>query len=194
MAHRAFPTLRRVMKKKTKLAVTLTTALLAADLSAMDRDQTKKELAKLEPVKESEPAMSAMCYEMAAPPERIEYTCPVCGERTLYPFLSGVIDADELSTCRRLMQELPARVLASLDESAFCKKCHPDAATPELVLVARYQDGQSESTAGVRATDLELLTAIVAGQITADAPEVKASLLGNLKRLKELVTLGMEKK
>lgn len=182
------------MKKKTKLAVTLTTALLAADLSAMDRDQTKKELAKLEPVKESEPAMSAMCYEMAAPPERIEYTCPVCGERTLYPFLSGVIDADELSTCRRLMQELPARVLASLDESAFCKKCHPDAATPELVLVARYQDGQSESTAGVRATDLELLTAIVAGQITADAPEVKASLLGNLKRLKELVTLGMEKK
>ncbi len=181
------------MKKPTKLAVTLTTALLAADLSAMDRDQTKKELAKLEPVKESEAAMSAMCYEMAAPPERIEYCCPVCAERTLYPFHSGVVDNDELSTCRRLMQELPARVLVSLDESALCQKCHPGTATPELVLVAHYRDGQSESTAGVRATDLELLTAIVAGRIAVDAPEVKASMLGNLRRLKELVTLGTTK-
>jgi len=190
----AFPNLRRVMKKNTKLAVTLTTALLAADLTAMDRDQTKKELAKLEPVKESEPSMSAMCYEIAAPPERIEYCCPVCGERTLHPFGSGVVDGDELSTCRRLMQALPARVLVSLDESALCAKCHPSEAKPELVLVARYQDGQSESTAGVRAADLELLTEIVAGRITVDAPEVKASLLVNLTRLKELVTLGAPKR
>ena len=178
------------MKKPSKLAVTLTTALLAADLTAMDRDQTKKELAKLEPVKESAPALSAMCYEMAAPPERIEYCCPVCAERTLYPFHSGVIDDEELSTCRRLMQELPARVLVSLDESALCKKCHPGTKQPQLVLVARYPDGQTESTAGVRATDLELLAAVVAGEKSVDAPEVRASMLGNLRRLKELVTLG----
>ena len=177
------------MKNTSKLAVTLTTALLAADLTAMDREQTKKELAKLEPVKESEPAMSAMCYEMAAPPERIEYTCPVCGERTLHAF-GSVVDADELATCRRLMQALPARVLVSLDESALCQKCCPDSANPQLVLVARYQNGGSESTAGVRAVDLELLTAIVAGRTAVDAPEVKASMLGNLARLQELVTLG----
>ena len=194
MSGRAFPTLRRAMKNPSKLAVTLTTALLAADLSAMDREQTKKELAKLEPVNESEPAMSARCYEIAAPPERIEYCCPVCAERTFHPFGSCVVDADELATCRRLMQELPARVLVSLDESAFCRKCRPDVATRELVLVARYQDGESESTAGVRSADLELLKAIVAGRIAVDAPEVKASLLGNLTRLKELVTLGAPKK
>jgi hypothetical protein len=84
-------------------------------------------------------------------------------------------------------------VLVSLDESALCQKCHPGTATPELVLVAHYQDGQSESTAGVRPTDLELLTAIVAGRIAVDAPEVQKSMLGNLRRLKELVTLGAEK-
>ena len=179
--------------KKTKLAVTLTTALLAADLSAMDREQTKQELAKLEPAPKAEPAMSAMCYDMAAPPERIEYVCPKCGERTLFPFNSGVIDGDELPTCRRLMQALPARVLASLDESAFCRKCHPGSAKPELVLVARFRDGQAESVHGVRASDLELLTAIVAGQKAVDAPEVQASVLGNLKRFKELVTLGTTK-
>ncbi|MBK8475729.1 MAG: hypothetical protein IPL39_05305 [Opitutaceae bacterium] len=179
--------------KRTKLAITVTTALLAAEMAAMDRDQTKKELAKLEPAKQAEASVSAMCYEMAAPPERIEYTCPVCAERTLYPFNAGVIDEDELATCRRLMQELPARVLASLDESAFCRKCHPGSTNPELVLVARYQDGQAESASGVRAADLELLTAVVAGQRPVDAPEVQASVLGKLKRLKELVTLGMAK-
>lgn len=177
--------------KKTKLAVSLTTsALLAGQMSMMGRDEIKTQLAQVEPAKEAERVMSAMCYEVAAPPQRIEYTCPVCGERTLYPFNAGVVDADELSTCRRLMQELPARVLASLDEAAFCRKCHPGTTKPELVLVARFQDGQSESVAGVRAADLELLTAIVAGRKPVDASEVQASALGKLKRLKDLVTLG----
>ncbi len=179
--------------KKTKLAITLTTALLATEMAAMDRAQTQKELAKLEPAKEANAAMGAMCYEIAAPPERIEYLCPVCAERTLHPSEFRGVDEEELNSCRRLVQELSQRVPVSLDESAFCRKCHPDVAVAELVLVVRYRDGQSELVAGVRKADLELLKAIVAGRTPIDALEVKASLLGKLTRLAELVPLGADK-
>ena len=40
------------------------------------------ELAKSEPPKDLAPG--AECYKTAGPPRREDYTCPTCGERTLY--------------------------------------------------------------------------------------------------------------
>lgn len=51
----------------------------------MQRDEMRKrleELAKSAPPKDL--SSGAMCYEMATPPERAEYVCPACGDKTLY--------------------------------------------------------------------------------------------------------------
>ena len=175
------------MKKKTQLAVTLTTALFAADLSAMNRDQTKQELAKLEPSPKAEPAMSAMCYEMAAPPQRIEYICPSCGERSYYSDGDLFISETEVATCRRLFQTLPKRERFTLDESSFCLKCSKEAVSPELVLIVRYADGETESAHGISSGELKQLAAVLEGRTPVDAPEVQRSALGKLVRLGELV-------
>jgi hypothetical protein len=171
---------------KTKLAVTLTTALLAGDLAAMDRYRTRQELAQLAPVEKAEPAMSAMCYDMAVEPLHREYTCPTCGEKTLFAEGAPGVDEMELTTLRRLLRQMPQRKRLTLDESSLCRKCRPKAEKRELVLSLRYDDGKTESVHGVTSGDLALLAAVLEGRTPADAAEVKQSSLGNLVRLGEL--------
>jgi hypothetical protein len=173
--------------KKTKLAVTLTTTvMLAGDLAALSREQTKEQLARLEPAKEAEAPMGAMCYETAAPPQRIEYICPKCGERTYYSNGGLFISETEVATCRRLFLTLPKREVFTLDESSFCQKCSKKPVSPDFVLTARYADGKTESVHRVASGDLRLLAAVLEGRIPVDAPEVKRSALGRLARLGEL--------
>jgi len=85
---------------KTKLAITLASSALlvgtapgadnasiasppapasiqAAKLAAMNKAELKKLLARVAEAKAPETKMGAMCYKMAAPPERMEYVCPV---------------------------------------------------------------------------------------------------------------------
>jgi hypothetical protein len=74
-------------------------------------------LAAAEPPSDAVP-VAAMCYETAAPPERIDYVCPSCGAKTLYNRDRSEIIADELPACRR---EVAAShgLRVSLDESQF---------------------------------------------------------------------------
>jgi len=174
--------------KKTKLAVTLTTsALLASQLAAQNREGIRPQLAQIEPTKVEDRAMGAMCYEIAIEPERMEYTCPICGERSFHAACAGLIDDQALIACRRLLQELPLREMFTLDETSFCKKCRPEAKKPELVLCVRYNDGATDTIHGTDAGSMTLLTDVLSGRRRTDDPEIQNSPLAVLTRLGQLV-------
>jgi len=202
------------MQKRTRFAITLTTsALLAGDfataganpppasptgdaqpakveaakLAAMSRAEMKKLLATIGQAKAAEPKMGAMCYEMALPPDRAEYVCPTCGEKTLYTQAMARVVAVELETCRHYFRSLPHREAMTLDESAFCRKCRPDAQWPELTLTLRYDDGTTNVVRRVSSGDLELLDAALKGEPFIDGSGEMKSVQKQLPRLRELL-------
>ena len=129
-----------------------------------DKKEIRKQLQEL--ARKAPPiklAMGAMCYEMAAPPNRIDYVCTTCGEKTLYASEPNETFSEEqwlihfeLQGCRRLVKEIKT-LNVSLDEAAICKHCSPEAKERIIVLVVKYNDGSVHRTAGVTMNDLTLL-------------------------------------
>jgi hypothetical protein len=130
--------------------------------------QRLRELAQSPPPKELK--MGAMCYEMTAPPERINYICPRCGNKTLYakvnPDRSGnvIFIESDIPECRRAVKAIKALSL-ELDESEFCRYCSPRVSAPALKLIVKYP-GKSASivTRGVNSEDLRILSEFLAGR------------------------------
>lgn len=160
-----------------------------------DREEIALRLKKLaESPPPSELSMGAMCYDIAGPPDRVDYVCPVCGEKTLYSLDSDERIADmfmlqyELNECRRLARSL-AGLDAELDEKEFCRRCRPEVTEPVLVLKVRYPEkGDTVETRGVDKSDLELLKAFIRGsdRIAGDTG-AETPLQDHLKRLRELL-------
>lgn len=154
-------------------------------------------------------AVAAMCYEMAAPPIRLEYVCPACGARTLYAAQEHDEKAD--AAARRVpwetltdligeIRELRATAAAikgldvRLDESQFCSRCSPDSGEPRLVLVLRYAgEAEPRRVPGVTPSDLQLLSEFMSGSLKhAAGMGEEQPLRDYLPRLREL--LGIEPK
>ena len=200
--------------KTTKLAVTLTTSALlagqlagqtpsadtaasaaattaaqtAVKLASLSRSETRALLAKIERAERPEPKMGAMCYDMAAPPERAEYVCPTCGERTLYSHEHAAFVQWELEMCRRLFSRMPHREAMSLDESSFCRKCCPKSSVHELVLTIRFDDGKTTGVHSMTSEDLRLLAGALSGKLTGTTlAEGEEPLKNSLPRLRELL-------
>jgi len=160
-----------------------------------DREEIALRLKKLaESPPPSELKMGAMCYDIAEPPDRIDYICAACGEKTLYSFESDERIADmfmlqyELNECRRLARSL-AGLGVELDETEFCMRCRPEVTEPVLVLKVRYPEGgDTVETRGVSKSDLELLKAFIKGsdRIAGDTG-AETPLRNHLKRLRELL-------
>lgn len=160
-----------------------------------DREEIALRLRKLaESPSPSELDMGAMCYDMAEPPDRIDYVCPVCGEKTLYSFESDERIADmfmlqfELNECRRITHNLIG-LDAELDETEFCMRCRPEVTEPVLVLKVRYPEGgDAVETRGVSKSDLQLLRAFIKGsdRIAGDTGR-ESPLQDHMKRLRELL-------
>ena len=127
------------------------------------------------------------CYIQALPPNRVEYACPECGNKTLYANPEGKRDSNvrfiarELQACRRLVSQIQG-LNAKLDESSFCKSCTPDAGKRELVLVVEYKDtGKIHTVHGIQLDDLQLLVEFSAGKLVHDMG------LGGERPLKEFL-------
>ena len=119
--------------------------------------------------------MGAMCYDMALPPDHTEYTCPTCGEKTLYAWSQkelGTWNSEnfakmrevrfvqgELTACRREVEKIKQStgLLLTLDESSFCKHCQPNATKHELKLTVTYTDGRTHTVSPVSLSDFRLL-------------------------------------
>jgi len=68
---------------------------------------------------------SAMCYDMAMPPEYTTFSCPTCGTETQYAYQSyqGEV-ANRVSYLLRSLGQVKART--EVDFSDFCSKCSKD--------------------------------------------------------------------
>jgi hypothetical protein len=143
----------------------------------------------------------AMCYEIAGPPDTVQYTCPKCGEKTLYKLAESDEDIGsfgvnsfiefELKSCRRVVKAIRSLNIA-LDESQFCKKCSPDVESPKAALVIKYKGEETPYRCkNVTLDDLRLLREFLAGYRKHTGTfDNKTPLKDHLERLSEL--LGVE--
>lgn len=150
-----------------------------------------QQLATSEPPKTLAPG--AMCYEMAMPPDRAEYTCPICGNKTLYASspeerypVPRFLEWD-LPACRRLAGQIQT-IPVTLDERSFCKQCTPEAETRQLCLVIDYGNGTRHIVKGVTKDDLQLLLEFSQGSAVHNTgPGGERPLKEYIKRLEELL-------
>lgn len=123
----------------------------------------------------------AMCYEMAAVPERAEYVCPICGEKTLYTNDFTYFIQYELQDCRNSVPKIKG-IDAGLDESQYCKKCSPDIEKPVLCLEYTYAgDTTQQKICDISSNDIEILVEFTNGS------KVHAGFNGTEYPLKESV-------
>jgi len=184
-----------VVPPETKVTVAPDTA------KGVPRVEIAAKLAKLATSKPpTKLAQGAMCYEVMAPPDRMEYVCPACGEKTLYATEGEGASPDahaaiatmqfELEGCRRLAKQIAGLDLA-LDESAFCRKCTPEGQAPRLCLVVRYAGQDTPHRAeGISTDDLVLIQEFLAGKDRHVSADWESPLKKHLSRLQFL--LGFE--
>jgi len=115
----------KVMKKELLFYSTLLAALVAQGAD-FDRATLDKMLADLERSGKPENLQpGALCYFMyISSPQRAEYICRSCGERTYFPRES---DFELLHNARKNVKNLRKLGLEiKVNEQAFCHKCSPD--------------------------------------------------------------------
>lgn len=137
--------------------------------------------------------MGAMCYRPAMPPDRVEYICPVCGERAWFAGETGEMLHREAEAMRRVMTEMEGNPCfrAVLDETAFCPHCSgalsPD--NPRFILELVYGEGDTVRTP-VQLFDLQMLAGFVRGELTfTDSYDATLPLKDRVPRLRELLGL-----
>ena len=157
-------------------------------LSRSEIRQKLKKLSETPPPKDLKPG--ACCYDMAGPPNRAEYVCPKCGEKTLYTNAVAMAVGWELPTARRTLKEVQklSGPGIALDESQFCRKCSPTITDPKLVLQIFYDSGQPHTVVGMSSRDLQLLQEFFRGTFVHDeGPRGEVPLKNYEKRLQELL-------
>lgn len=182
------------MKPQFAIASSLLAAL-AADAAGLDRQELAKRLQALEVAPPpTQLAPGAMCYKVAGPPERVEYTCLKCGEKTLYSRAEnrgGVIHTlTMLDTFRRLTRQIKDKGLdCRLDETAFCKKCAGGAKEPLFVLETRWPGEKEPHRATLNGSDdLKLILELIEGKTKhAGIADWERPMKDYLPRLRELL-------
>lgn len=165
------------------------------NIKSLSRTQIKNRLSQLKAKPEPKPKMGAMCYKMAAPPERAEYVCPTCGEKTLYRSDMAQFIERSLDACRRKFEHLKEidGTAFLLDESRLCHKCQPKAESRVLALTVRYPDGKTHTTLSVNELDVQLLCDFMDGKESyTTSNEGEHPLKQALPRLHELLGISGE--
>jgi hypothetical protein len=105
----------------------------------------------------------AMCYAVAGPPARAEYVCPVCGEKTLYTDGHTFTIQYELPSCRQIISSIKGLEI-KLDETQYCKKCHPEVESPSLCLEIKYSgEDKPYVCCNVGSSDVDLVYEFISG-------------------------------
>ncbi len=163
---------------------------------------TKNDLEKLlQNLSKSEPKdlqeVGAMCYKTAGPPDRFDYVCPTCGEKTLYANVRDdyynrdypVFLYRELERIRSIIANIKS-IDCKLDESQFCKKCNPQITAPELCLIVKIEGNEEHKTCNITLNDAEILNEFLNGKVKhLTAYDAEEPLKNYLDRIK--VLLGM---
>ncbi len=155
------------------------------------RERLRLMLRRVERSEAPEYVMGAMCYEPVALPDRADYLCPVCGERTVYGFDQAQLIQYDLPAMRRLAAEMEGNGLveASLEET-FCGFCHPGDVPRDVVLAMTYPEGDTVRTP-VCLLDLQVLSGFLSGGLSfTDSYDATLPLREHADRLR--VMLGIE--
>lgn len=136
--------------------------------------------------------MGAMCYEMAAPPDRAEYICPKCCEKTIYvnDYGASSFIETELENCRRIFSTIKKRADFSiaLDESSYCVHCSPKAKKHRLRLVVTYGNGHKHTSSVISEDDLNILKGFLGNKDTyVSAKDAVLSLKHEIPRIRKLL-------
>ena len=155
------------------------------------RDRLQK-LAESAPINiEYQPG--AMCYKVAAPPNRIEYVCPVDGHKTLYTNSQAIFIYQELFSMRNYVNAI-TNIRVRLDESEFCKVCTPEATDPKIYLEIRYgKDEPVHRVALNSADDLSPIYQFLNGRQTyGDGYDGETPMKTYLVRLQQLLGIKLQ--
>ncbi|MFH0887084.1 MAG: hypothetical protein V1843_02830 [bacterium] len=132
-------------------------------ISALSKTAIQQKLADLsKKPAPTELKMGAMCYDMAGPPERVEYTCPIDNTKTLYTQNTDTVSWD-IPAARRLIKTINNPAF-TLDESEFCKKCNPNITAPKLNLIVKYAGQKPYTMENISPNDLKLINEFLSGQ------------------------------
>lgn len=152
----------------------------------LEREEIKRLLTQLPATADRDlNKMGAMCYKMAGPPERAEYNCPTCGEKTLYvratdnqeSYTAVTTVGWWLESYRRSIKEIKG-IYVVLDESQFCKKCSPHVKTPALSLnITLPGETTSHHVTAFSLEDIRLLIEFTHGEIIHKGSQDRESLL-----------------
>lgn len=135
----------------------------------------------------------AMCYKIAAPPNRTEYVCPVCGERTVHTDNMARFIERELPVCRTLADSIYG-VELTIDEKSFCKKCSPEVKDPSLCINTKFAGETTENTVcDIDSDDMQLLYEFMKGKLThKDDYDNETPLKNYTERLSQLLGIAIK--
>ncbi len=155
------------------------------------RDRVRLLLSRVEREDAPDFVMGAMCYSPVALPDRVEYVCPVCGERTLYGQYEGSFVQWELPAMRRMVEEMAGNVFFDLSlEETFCSNCAAGDSTGEVRLLVIYAEGDTVRTP-VCLNDLQMINGLVRGELSyTQSNDARSPLKNSLDRLRTI--LGVE--
>jgi len=134
----------------------------------------------------------AMCYEMSVPPDRKEYVCPQCGEKTIYSNTDYFSIIDDVVDCRQLAANIKNLTLR-MEEKHFCHQCDSDTnASPSITLYLKYKgESKEEIIENANKDDLDLLWAFMNGQsVHADFYDRETPLKEYIDRISNLLHIN----
>ncbi|HBX51443.1 MAG: hypothetical protein A2275_14350 [Bacteroidetes bacterium RIFOXYA12_FULL_35_11] len=138
--------------------------------------------------------MGAMCYKTAGPPERAEYVCPKCGEKTIYHRNNTRFIEKEIPACRGLVSKIKDMEI-SLDESEYCRKCSPSVTEPELCIYLRTSDMEKpDHVCGISSDDLNVLSEFLSGSLKVkDNYDYESPLKEKISTIERILKIKLAK-
>ena len=170
--------------------------ITAAAVKGLDKAKLDRLLSRLERAPEPATKMGAMCYDMAGPPDTVNYICPICHAKTVYALGTNSTNfgqvwlvAYELATARRLAGQIRTQSPGiQLDESSLCHRCSPAATNRTIVLHLTFADGSTRDVAPRTVDDLQILGDFLAGRRESPTRnDGTVALKATLPRLRELL-------
>lgn len=175
----------------------LQAAVTVKKIKSLSRPQLVALLNRLKTTQPPEPRIGALCYETVTIYERVEYICPHCGEKTLYPRspeAAQLLNVEELEREFGIFRkESPLKM--EIEENGYCKHCDSGSKPRGVTLIVTYEDGSIHRCFPFTKTDLNLLKALLTGKLLWDAGDENQFLLSEqIPRLQELLGVKLDQK
>lgn len=152
------------------------------------RERVRQLLSRVEREEAPDFVMGAMCYSPVALPDRVEYICPVCGERTYFGQYEGSFVQWELPAMRRIVSGMEDNgFFEAVLEETFCSHCTGGEPVGEARLLVIYAEGDTVRTP-VCLNDLQMIDGLLRGELSyTQSNDSRSPLKSSLDRLRTIL-------